>query len=126
MFPRAARFSQRKLSDTPGPNAYDPTEMMAHYQKGLLNQTDARFKSNSNSIDEPSTSAAGLASNMAPPQNRSNGASAIMDTIGAKEKTKLLARLAKAEEKAAELEKQTHCLSNERSQAMADLSEYGV
>lgn len=122
MFPRAARFSQRKLSDTPGPNAYDPTEMMAHYQKGLLNQTDARFKSNSNLNDEPSTSAAGLASNLTP-QNRSNGASAIMDTIGAKEKTKLLARLAKAEEKAAELEKQTHCLSNERSQAMADLSE---
>jgi hypothetical protein len=122
MFPRAARFDAKRLSDTPGPNAYDPREMLAHYKRGPLHQKDARFKSGEqqrHSNEGASTSAlpAMAPSNQAPGL-RNSSASTVM-----KEKARLSTKLASSEERICTLEKQTKSLANEKSQALAELSE---
>lgn len=117
MFPRAARFNRDKLSDTPGPNAYDPTEMVAHYKKGLLNQKDARFRADQHLDGDDGASTSSAATSATPVQIGLANAAAL------KEKAKMTSRLAKAEERIKELERQVHALTNEKSQSLAELSE---
>lgn len=119
MFPRAPRFDRAKPSDTPGPNSYDPKEMMAHHKKGALNQKDSRFKSSqtSDSDDCGSTSASGGTALTTPPRIGATSATVL------KERAKLASKVAKSEERIVDLEKQVHSLTNEKSQSLAQLSE---
>ena len=117
MFPRAPRFTAARQSDTPGPNAYDPTEMVAHYKRGILVQRDARFKTAASSNEGSSTSSASSSI----PARAMGG---TVDSAAAlKEKSKWAARVSEAEERVVDLERHANSLANEKSQAMAELRE---
>lgn len=119
MFPRAARFDREKLSDTPGPNAYDPTEVVAHYKKGQLNQKDARFKAGQQHLDSDD----GASSSSISPPRAGGPSTQSTNTAALKEKAKMATRLAKSEERIANLERQVYSLTNEKTQSLAELSE---
>ena len=105
---------------TPGPNAYDPKEPLAAYKKGAMFERDARFRMASNMLEmdgpdhntgEPSSSRAVSAG--------VNSSKAGND----RERTKLEARLHKAEEKVEDLLRERAELHNEKADAQTELSE---
>ncbi|PWN47992.1 hypothetical protein IE53DRAFT_412649 [Violaceomyces palustris] len=123
MFPRAPRFDQRVPDETPGPNAYDPKEPLAHYKKGLICEKDARFRypkvNDENLTSSSTTKQVPLSQSTKTNLATSSGPTQI--TFSSQIKSKMEERISKLEAKLQDVERERSNLSNDKASIQIEL-----